>query len=142
MHYTYISLLTHFFPTSQLHNQQNWILKKISVCLSKNKTSTFEQGCQSPEPLYHYFMYSLISLLSGIYPLPAMHSLLVTINQIYPLPAMHSLLVTINQILTIARSLNLVLNYFYLWNTDLEKGLVPLPPPPLSLPFNQNLVER
>ena len=30
------------------------------------------------EPLYNYFMYSLVSLLSGIYPLPAMHSLLVT----------------------------------------------------------------
>ena len=30
------------------------------------------------EPLYHSFMYSLVSLLSGIYPLPAMHSLLVT----------------------------------------------------------------
>ena len=31
------------------------------------------------EPLYHPFMYSLVSLLSGIYPLPAMHSLLVTL---------------------------------------------------------------
>ena len=30
------------------------------------------------EPLYHSFMYSLVSLLSGIYPLPAMQSLLVT----------------------------------------------------------------
>ena len=30
------------------------------------------------EPLYHPFMYSLVSLLSNIYPLPAMHSLLVT----------------------------------------------------------------
>ena len=28
--------------------------------------------------LYHSFMYSPVSLLSGIYPLPAMHSLLVT----------------------------------------------------------------
>ena len=26
------------------------------------------------EPIYHYFMYSLGSLLSGIYLLPAMHS--------------------------------------------------------------------
>ena len=32
------------------------------------------------EPLYHSFMYSLVSLLSGIYPLPAMHSLLVTLH--------------------------------------------------------------
>ena len=39
------------------------------------------------EPLYHYFMYSLASLLSGIYPLPAMHSWLVT-------SAMYLLLVT------------------------------------------------
>ena len=31
------------------------------------------------EPLYHSFMYSLESLLSSIYPLPAMHSLLVTL---------------------------------------------------------------
>ena len=31
------------------------------------------------EPLYHSFMYSLISLLSGVYSLPAMHSLLVTL---------------------------------------------------------------
>ena len=31
------------------------------------------------EHLYNCFMYSLVSLLSGIYPLPAMHSLLVTL---------------------------------------------------------------
>ena len=31
------------------------------------------------EPFYHSFMYSLISLLSGIYPFLAMNSLLVTI---------------------------------------------------------------
>ena len=31
------------------------------------------------EPLYHSFMYSLVTLLSGIYPLPAMLSLLVTL---------------------------------------------------------------
>ena len=30
------------------------------------------------EPLYHAFMYSPVSLFSGIYSLPAMHSLLVT----------------------------------------------------------------
>ena len=30
------------------------------------------------ELLYHAFMYSPVSLLSGIYPVPAMHSLLVT----------------------------------------------------------------
>ena len=34
---------------------------------------------QNTEPLYHSFMYSFVSLLSGIYTLPAMHSLLVTI---------------------------------------------------------------
>ena len=33
------------------------------------------------EPLYnYYFMYSLVSLLSGIYPLPVVHSLLVTLG--------------------------------------------------------------
>ena len=31
------------------------------------------------EPLYHSFMYSLVSLLSGLYSLPTMHSLLVTL---------------------------------------------------------------
>ena len=31
------------------------------------------------EPLYHSFMYSFVSLLSGIYPLPVMHSLLATL---------------------------------------------------------------
>ena len=30
------------------------------------------------EALYHSFMYSLVSLLSSIFQLPAMHSLLVT----------------------------------------------------------------
>ena len=30
------------------------------------------------EHLYHAFMYSPVSILCGIYPLPAMHSLLVT----------------------------------------------------------------
>ena len=35
--------------------------------------------CKDTEPLYHSFIYSLVSLLSGIYPLPAMHSLLVTL---------------------------------------------------------------
>ena len=33
------------------------------------------------EILYHSFMHSLVSLLSAIYPLPAMHSLLVTISR-------------------------------------------------------------
>ena len=31
------------------------------------------------EHLYHAFVYSPVSFLSGIYPLPAMHSLLVTL---------------------------------------------------------------
>ena len=31
------------------------------------------------EPLNHPFMYSLVLLLSGIHPLPAMHLLLVTL---------------------------------------------------------------
>ena len=35
--------------------------------------------CKNTEPLCHSFMYSLVSLLSGIYQLPAMHSLLVTL---------------------------------------------------------------
>ena len=42
------------------------------------------------KPLYHSFMYSLVSLLSGIYPLTAMHSLLVTLY-------MTEYLISINQ---------------------------------------------
>ena len=44
----------------------------------KNSTTYFSHFCKDTEPLYHSFMYSLVSLLSDIYPLPAMHSLLVT----------------------------------------------------------------
>ena len=36
---------------------------------------TYHQFCKDTEP----FMYSLVSLLSSIYPVPAMHSLLVTL---------------------------------------------------------------
>ena len=35
--------------------------------------------CKDTEPLYHSFMYSLVSLFSGIYSLPAIHLLLVTL---------------------------------------------------------------
>ena len=35
--------------------------------------------CKDTEPSYHSFMYSPLSLLSGIYPLTAMHSLLATL---------------------------------------------------------------
>ena len=43
-------------------------------------TKFFYSHCRKDtEPLYHYLMYSLVSLLSGIYPLPAMHSLLVAL---------------------------------------------------------------
>ena len=38
---------------------------------------TFCFYCKDIKPSYHSFMYSLVSLLSGIYPLPTMHSLLV-----------------------------------------------------------------
>ena len=34
---------------------------------------------KATEPLYHTFMYSFVSLLSGIYPISAIHSLLVTL---------------------------------------------------------------
>ena len=45
----------------------------LTVCiLSRYRKDT--------EALYHSFMYSLVSLISGIYPLPAMHSLLVTLK--------------------------------------------------------------
>ena len=35
--------------------------------------------CKDTETLNHYFMYSLVSILCGIDPLPAMHSLVVTL---------------------------------------------------------------
>ena len=41
--------------------------------------------CKDTEPLYHSFMYSLVSLLSGIFPFLAMHSLLVTKCWMYAL---------------------------------------------------------
>ena len=41
--------------------------------------STEARFCKDTEPSYNSYMYSLVSLLSSIYPLPAMHSLLVTL---------------------------------------------------------------
>ena len=34
----------------------------------------YKNYCKDTGPLYQSFMYSVVSLLSGIYPLPAMHS--------------------------------------------------------------------
>ena len=51
----------------------NYVFKYNKQCF------IWESGYRKDtEPLYHSFMYSLVSLLSSIYPLPAMHSLLVT----------------------------------------------------------------
>ena len=47
--------------SGDLNNELNWYFRKYT------------------EPLCHAFVYSLVSLLSRIYPLLAMHSLLVTI---------------------------------------------------------------
>ena len=54
-------------------NTAAWILKGyiFKSCLSNRKDT---------KPLYHSFLYSLVSLLPGIYPLPAMHLLLVTLT--------------------------------------------------------------
>ena len=59
--------------------------KKYISCLNLNhensrnlQTSTYLSNlacCKDTKSLYHFFMYSLVSLLSGIYPLPAMHLL-------------------------------------------------------------------
>ena len=49
------------------------------ILFGHNKKSSKFKYCKDTEPLYHSFFYSLVSLLSGIYPLLAMHSLLVTL---------------------------------------------------------------
>ena len=45
----------------------------------KQLLETHSSYHKDTEPLYHSIMYSLVSLLSGIYPLPSKHSLLVTL---------------------------------------------------------------
>ena len=44
-----------------------------------SKIASFKNYRKDTESLYHSFMYSLVSLLSSTFPLPAMHSLLVTL---------------------------------------------------------------
>ena len=72
--------------------------KSILVSLVITNLKKFDQfsikSCltyrEDTEPLYHSFMYSLVSLLSGIYPIPAipaMHSLLVTLYDDMHVPA-------------------------------------------------------
>ena len=53
-------------------NNMSWV--RIKPGISERQLSMY---CKDTEPLHCSFMYSLVSLLSGIYPLPAMHSLLV-----------------------------------------------------------------
>ena len=56
-------------------------MENYKVCpLMKISAIPIKLFCRKDtEPLYHSFMYSLVSLLSRIYPLPAMHSLIVTL---------------------------------------------------------------
>ena len=51
----------------------------IMLFLNLNIVRSCGCYCKDTEPIYHFFMYSIVSLLSGIYSLPAMHSLLVTL---------------------------------------------------------------
>ena len=95
-----ISLFSEFLHSktnkyTQLYNQYTCVHLQIGQSQSTNRLRDYchnHTNCggfqgtffhsslyrKDTEPLYHSFMYSLISLLSGIYPLPAMHSLLVT----------------------------------------------------------------
>ena len=52
----------------------------VSDCLAKLQWES--KHCKDTEPLYHSFMYSLVSLLSRNYPLPVMQSLLVQSHNI------------------------------------------------------------
>ena len=54
-------------------------LTPISRLLLGVFMSCLENYRKDTEPLYHSLMYSFVSLLSSIYPLPAMHSLLFTL---------------------------------------------------------------
>ena len=52
----------------------------ITILLPEYECTQLGSGyCKDTEPFYHSFMYSLVSPLSSIYPLPTMHSLLVTL---------------------------------------------------------------
>ena len=61
------------------------------------------------EPLYHSFMYSVVSLLSGIYPLPAMHSLLVTLYSNYLPRCTYHLRLLLQTLLTVSRYSTLII---------------------------------
>ena len=62
----------------------NYLLQSIILLKDYHRSDFKGEGigkkyCIDTEPLYHAFLYSPVSLLSIIYPLPAMHSLLVTL---------------------------------------------------------------
>ena len=52
-------------------------LEKDMIIVDREKNLQYRKDT---EPLYHSFMYLFASLLSVIYPLPAMHSLLVILH--------------------------------------------------------------
>ena len=85
-----------FLKLAILHNYVEWVMLKYFRCYigieqgiptfldlrrSNGQRYKFLQTYypKDTETLYHYFMYSLVSLLSGINSSLAMHSLLVTI---------------------------------------------------------------
>ena len=55
----------------------------LSVSAQTDSASTQSKYHKDTETLYHSFMYSLVSILSGIYLLPATHPLLVTLLQCF-----------------------------------------------------------
>ena len=69
-------------PNVVLRLRVNKGLKVWSVILDipfNTSCITLRKGDRRLELKYNYFMYSLVSVPSGTYPLPAMHSLLVTL---------------------------------------------------------------
>ena len=66
---------THLLLLSSWNNRA-----RSPACWSRHAINHLQNAYRKDtETLYHSFMYSLVSFLSRIYPLPAMHSLLVTL---------------------------------------------------------------
>ena len=69
------------FQTWALSKKENWRMFVLSLlrCVDVFLGRLLWLYRKDTEPLYHFFMYSLVTVLSDFYPLHAMHSLLVTI---------------------------------------------------------------
>ena len=72
-------------PQMRLAREDYWI-----QTLQSKAPNGLNKKCKT-EPIYHYFMYLLVSLLSDIYSFSAMYSMLVTIiSMIYTFHLAHN----------------------------------------------------